>query len=201
MGIAITDPPDAEPLSLEEFKAHSRIDSDADDTYIGSLIQAAREYVESVTALQLMRAEFTVTLNRFPMDDYIDLPNGPLHEVETITYIDTAGDSQVLSDSDYEIDTGVMPGRIYIDRSVGWPTVKSQRNAVEIVYTAGWANSGEVPEKARHAIRFLAANWYENREPIGPSGMVATIPFAAEALIANLKLRGTPNSVALGLYA
>lgn len=36
-----------EPVTLEEAKAHLRVEFDDDDTYITALISAAREYVES----------------------------------------------------------------------------------------------------------------------------------------------------------
>ena len=58
MGLKLVEAPQMEPVSLEEAKAHLRMEStNAEDAYIGALISAARERVE----LFLRRALITQT--------------------------------------------------------------------------------------------------------------------------------------------
>ncbi len=46
---AIITPPAAEPLTLAQVKAHLRLDGNADDALLTSLIAAARRYLEATT--------------------------------------------------------------------------------------------------------------------------------------------------------
>ena len=46
-----------------------------------------------------------------------------------------------------------------------WPDLEDDRpGAVEITYVAGYGdNASDVPEDLRTALRFILADWYENR--------------------------------------
>ena len=200
MGISITTPPSGEPLSIDELKVHCNIDSDEDDDYLVALIGAARGTMESVTGRQFMRATYTVTLDRFPVDDYIELPGAPLHEITSISYVDSAGATQTFNSANYDVDNSTEPGRIYVDRGVGWPATANQRRAVTIVYTCGYEDADAVPERIKHLLRFLCGHWYENREASTAGIAVTDVPISANYLIGNLKVRGTLNSITYGLY-
>ena len=53
MGLKLVSPPEVEPLTLAEAKAHLRLDTDADDAYVSALITAARERIELFLRLAL----------------------------------------------------------------------------------------------------------------------------------------------------
>lgn len=182
MGLTLTTPPAEEPVTVDELKAHANIETDEDDTIIATYLKAARAKTEHFTWRQFVEADYTLTLDRFPTADYIDLPRPPLVSVESIEYYDTAGTLQTLSESSYSIDAGTEPGRIYIDRSVGWPSVADRRNAVSVLYTAGYGGAEDVPDDIKLSILMKAAHWYENREEVIVGVSVAPIPGASASL-------------------
>ena len=51
MTYALIHPPQAEPLTLADVKAHLRLDSGDEDTLLAALIRAAREHLERTTGL------------------------------------------------------------------------------------------------------------------------------------------------------
>jgi uncharacterized phiE125 gp8 family phage protein len=56
----------AEPVSLEEAKAHLRVDGTIDDAYIGALITAARTDAENRLQRSLTETTWRVTLGDVP---------------------------------------------------------------------------------------------------------------------------------------
>lgn len=181
------------------MKAHSHIDTSDDDAKIAALISAATEDTQSFLWRQLCTATFTLTLDRFPWSDYIDLPRPPLQSVTHVKYYDLSNNLQTLSSSDYEVDTSTEPGRIYIDRSTGWPSVYDRRNAVEIRFVAGYGAASAVPEMIRQSIFLKAAHWYENREAAIIGVSVTESPIAAQRLDRMNAFRGDMNIYACGL--
>jgi len=58
--------PASEPVLLEEAKDHLRVGINDDDTYIKSLVRAARQYIENLTGMQLVTATWQASYDRFP---------------------------------------------------------------------------------------------------------------------------------------
>lgn len=196
MGLAVTTAPASTPISTAEAKTHMRISHDDDDGYIATLIAAARDYLQSVCNKTFYTTTYTLKLDKFPLDDYIDMPMPPLVSVTGVSYVDAEGATQTFSSGSYTVDTYPHPGRIYVDRSVGWPTTYDQRNAVTIVYVAGYAT---VPDNIKHAMLLLVAEWYEHRES-GLVGVGYTHTPNLKWLVDNIKLRGNLNIIDCGVY-
>ncbi|GGA54196.1 head-tail connector protein [Pelagibacterium lentulum] len=55
-----------EPISLAQAKAHLRIEDDAEDGLIESLIAAARTHLEAITGSALLRQTWRVVLDAWP---------------------------------------------------------------------------------------------------------------------------------------
>lgn len=171
--------PAAEPVTRDEAKAWSRIDTAFDDSLIDALIKRAREHCEAITRSQFITATYALLMDGFPTacrpDVYrvterregtdIVLPRPPLVSVQSITYLDEAGATQTVTASDYVLSTYDAPGRIALANGKTWPSTLCQLNAVTIAYTAGYgATATEVPESIKLAMSLLIAHWYENRE-------------------------------------
>lgn len=184
MSTVVVTQPAIEPVSVADAKAHCRVVTTDDDSYIEALIAAARQYVEDNTRRKLI----TQTLDwrrdyGFPRG-YIELPYPPLQSVTSVTYVDGDGTTQTLSTSKYSVDTNSHTPRIYPVYSESWPTCRTEPNAVTVRYVAGYGDAAsDVPQGLRHAIKLLVAHWYEAREPIVTGTIVAQIPMSVQSLI------------------
>jgi len=170
-----------EPVTLDEAKAHLRIDHDDEDDHIAALITAARQWAEMYTRRQFISATYTLYLDWFPGE--IVVPRPPLISVTSISYLDTAGASQTLATSVYAVDAVALPGRIRLKFNESWPGTRTIENAVTVVYIAGYGAATAVPETAKAALKLLVAHLYENREPYIVGTSVSALPMAAKSLL------------------
>ena len=60
--------PAGEPVSLAEAKAFLRLDSDAEDGLLATLIAAARLHIESVSGKALLRQTWRLVLDDWPAE-------------------------------------------------------------------------------------------------------------------------------------
>jgi uncharacterized phiE125 gp8 family phage protein len=191
-GLRLVTPPESEPLTIAEAKHHLRIADGVnhDDHYVGSLIIAAREYVESYTNRQLLTATWDLTLDRFPHGvGPIYLPRAPLQSVVSVTYRDAAGVETVMEAANYEVNNAVEPGRIGLPWASGhWPIWSGSAASVVVVrFVAGYGSAGDVPKTLRQAMLLLVGHWFINREEVGRVG--GRVELAAHALM-NLNRMG-----------
>ena len=157
----------------------------AEDEKIFALITGARVLCEQRQNRAYITQTRTLTMDRFPIYAYpIEPPRPKLITVTTLKYVDTAGTQQIWDSSNYTVDIQSIPGRIYPVFGVIWPTPRAQRNAVEVIYTAGYGTTrADTPETVKQAMLLLLAHWFENREEIVLTGKPETLPQAAEALL------------------
>jgi hypothetical protein len=66
--------PAVEPVSVSEAKEHLRVDISDDDTYIGSLITAARKYCEEYLDRALVSQQLTMRMDTFPYEFELPRP-------------------------------------------------------------------------------------------------------------------------------
>ncbi len=171
--------PAVEPVTRDEAKAWSRIDTDYDDLVVDSLIKRAREHCEAITQRQFITATYALVMDGFPTwfrpDVYrvterregtdILLPAPPLVSVQSITYLDGTGATQTVAAADYVVSTYDDPGRIALASGKTWPLTLDQINAVTVAYTAGYGDTAaSVPESIKLAMLLLVSHFYENRE-------------------------------------
>jgi uncharacterized phiE125 gp8 family phage protein len=63
-------------------------------------------------------------------------------------------------------------------------SVNNQAFAQQKLVVAGYGGSHTVPEPIKQAILLLVGAWFENREAVLTGTIVATLPFAVDALLA-----------------
>lgn len=170
--------PAVEPVSTAEAKTHMRVTIATDDTYIDRLIQAAREWVEMVTARALINQTWDMYLDRFPSANEIEIPYPPLGSVTHVKYTDSDDTEATFTSDDYDVDTDSEPGRVVLGYTKTWPTATLRpMNPVTVRFVAGYGAAGaNVPERFRQAILLLVGEMYENREPQVTGTIVSNLP-------------------------
>lgn len=173
------------PVTLEEAKAHLRIDGTADDATLAAIIAAATQYVEQQTRQALTSTTFRLSLDTFPQDREIQLPRPPLQSVEAIKYTDATSQEQTLDPATYTVDTATKPGRIVLKPGQTWPSTDGSAASVRVEFTAGYGTGDDVPMLLRQAIKLTAGAWMELREGATDRRYDSLpVPFAVESIVA-----------------
>ncbi len=183
-GLTLQSAPSTEPMTTAQAKAHLRVDLTDDDTYIDSLIAAARAHVENVLGKRLVTQTWNLTLDEFPIGNReIMIPYGPVQSISSVVYTNTGGTSTTLSTSDYVLDTASLVARVYPAFTLIWPATREQRNSVVIRYVTGYGAYTTIPQNIVHAMKLLIGHWYGNRESVVLGAPVANLPQAVETLL------------------
>lgn len=184
----MTTGPAVEVMTTEVAKDHARVTRTDEHDLIDSYIVAARKKVERDTGLQLITATWVWKIADFPASDILFVPRNPLQSVTSITYVDTAGDTQTLATSVYDLGLTSKRGRIALAHGEVWPTVQREIDAVTITFKAGFGDaSTDVEPDLILANQMLVAHWYEFREPVLDGRLrqpPSIVPMGYENLIA-----------------
>jgi uncharacterized phiE125 gp8 family phage protein len=181
MGLTETSTVASEPLTLEQAKAHLRVDATAEDTLLQSYIASARQYAERVTGRAFGERTFELTLSSFPVGT-LYLPRPPLVQVDEITYLPANGSTrQTLPADQYLVDATRAPATVEpVER---WPGTARAPDAVRIAFTAG----SPVPDTALLAMQQLVAHWDANRLPVSERGDPQKVPISVDRLLRGLR--------------
>lgn len=164
MSLELVTAPTEEPVTVDEVKAHLRIDNDEDDVYLGLLIAAAREHAETRIRRQLCTATWKLRLDCFPCWQ-IDVPLPPLVSVTTLAYTDTGGTTQTLTENThFTKDIYREPARIIPAYGQVWPATRDTVNAVSLTFVAGYGGADSVPQAIRYGILLLVGRMFQTRE-------------------------------------
>lgn len=158
-------PPASKPVTLAEAKAHLRVDTADDDTYINSLIDVATQIVdgrEERVAITLMSQTWELSLDAFPTTE-IQLPRHPVISITSVMYDAEDGFEQEYDSANYTFDPD---GWLFLNTGQSWPTPIDAFNSVRIRYVAGHADAAEIPAPIRHAILLLIGHYYQSREEV-----------------------------------
>lgn len=164
--VVVQTAPTLEPITLDEVKEHLRHEETEDEAYLFALIRTAREKLEEELGRAFLQQTIDLTLDRFPEDGcYLYLPRSPVVSVTYVKYVDSGGSLVTWDPALYAISLPSVPPRIYPVYGQIWPYERSQMDAVQVRYIAGWGTTrGAVPEMLRLGLKTLIAHLYEYRE-------------------------------------
>lgn len=179
-------PPAVEPVSLTQAKTQCRVDTDAENDYIQSLIGVSRQYVEDTLDITLCTTVWEARYDLFPIWAIV-LPRPPMAAANvTVTHRFGDGTNGTMTSAagDFQVDSNVVPGRIYPLWARSWPATRGDENSVVVRYTAGYgADGANVPAVAKHMILLLTAHLFESRQP-AVAGGVTSVPYTFDTLLA-----------------
>lgn len=199
----VVTPPAVQPLDWEaQVKSHLRLDSEQEKERVMSvLVPAADQLARSSTNLSLVDRTLKLTLDEFPCSDRaLELPRAPLKSVTHVKYIDGNGVQQTWSTGDYVVsgksadypppdDSPPSPGLIYPAYGKTWPATRSQRNAVEVQYVAGYGATHEsIPALLRAGMLLIVGELFERREHAIVGAIITEVPLAATRLFAKFRV-------------
>ena len=184
-------PPAVEPVTVAEAKAHLRVDTSDDDTYIGTLITAAREWCEQYLDRTLVHTQWVMRFDRFPPsgEEPVELPRPPMVTSGTatavsVTFTSEAGATSTYSTSQYRVDRNATPGAIKPTYGATWTPHREDDNSISVTWWAGYGAAGSsVPATIRHAMLMLVGHWYENRSSVLVGSISKEMEFAVISLL------------------
>jgi len=192
MALKLITPPLAEPVSLGQAKDHCRVDGDTENSFITSLIVAAREYCEGYQRRAYVTQTWELWLDACPDKDHITIPRPPLQTVTSVKYYGTDNVEYTMDPVDYFVDNKSEPGRLALTYMKSWPTITLRPvNAVVVEFTAGYPPvggdppdpAGNVPQMVKQAMLLLIGHWHENREAVLTGSISKEIEFAVKAIL------------------
>ena len=163
MRLKVIVPPVSEPVSLQEMCAYLRLDCDEEQSLIGQLIKAARQYCEDFQHRAYLRQ--TLELVDRPINNILELPRSEnLQEVLSVS--SNNGRYTVVQD---------LLARLCFT---------AEKSNVTVRYVTGVEDAAGVDEQVKLAIKLLVAHWFENRTAVSFSNAVPReVPLAVKALL------------------
>lgn len=192
--------PAVEPVSLDQMRAHLRVDYDDEDDLIRGYVTAARQRLEKRCGRAFVQQTWELQTDAFE-DEGFEIPKPPTVSISSVKYLDEDQGEQTVSSADYALVNGGDWASTLILIGDAWPDDLADRpDAVRIRFVAGWAPDGvvdpetnpddyvaNVPADIKQAVLFLADHLYNNRSEVmlQPTRQeIALIPSTVDAFIA-----------------
>ena len=171
-------------IDIEQVHQQCRIDDEVEDAYIaGVLIPGVCGLFEQETGCKLLTTVIEDRLPCWPGTGRIDLRWGQLQAVASISYLDVAGDLQVLDPGLYQVDATTLPGEVHRAPGKPLPAMLQHPSALRVRYSAGFGDTAEaVPPNARLWLLAHVAHFVANRE--ATASKLDPLPFVANLIAA-----------------
>lgn len=187
MTLTLVTPPAVEPLSVAQAAAHLRLAEGDDDAMVSALILAARQHLDGATGV-LGRCLITQQWSwqtEVLRPCGLRLPLLPVLSVDTVTFTDSDGVSQVLAADQYR----VIGDLLLPAHGAVWPAVQRSPGAVQVIFTTGYGDTADtVPAPIRQAMLLLIGHWYDNRDAVNVGNIVTSFPLAVDALLSPFRV-------------
>lgn len=180
MRVTVITPP--QPIvSMDEARAHLRVDEGEEDLLISSLIDVATAWLDGPDGWlgrALGEQVLEARLDTWPRP--LRLPCPPLLSVEAASYVDPNGVVQQIPIVGGLLDLG------------SWPCVRGREGDIVIRYRAGYVSSNgasTVPAPIRHAILLMVSHLFNNRDAVTvTAAQPAKLPLGVDALLSPFRV-------------
>jgi len=180
--------PVLEPVTLAQAKQFIRVSDNAEDSFITTLITAARLHVEGTTGRALIAQSWRVICDAWPRDRLVSLPVSPMISLTAITAYDENGAPATLALAQFQPETSTSPARIFLPSPVSGAPVLREHSGIEIDYVAGYGSAAsDVPADLTQAVLSLVGYWFENRDAVVIAGSGSVVPSGFDKMISRFK--------------
>lgn len=185
------------PLTLEEVKAHCRVDHNDEDDLIYALLTGATAYMDGWSGTLGLCLVSQIWRQDFDAFNYrLRLPLFPVIRVEAdgaitgdpcgVRYLDVNNVEQTVGVTNYDLLVDDEGAFVRFNDTYSFPTTRVlQGPRVSVTFAAGFgADAPTVPQTIRQALLLLIGHWYANRETINVGTITSEIGFTVGALSA-----------------
>lgn len=171
-------------VSLEEARAHCRVDHTEEDALLAAYLAAAHQYAEAVLRRAVHPGTYELVLERWPANE-VELPQpvGARVTVDSVRYVDQGGEEQTLDPAVYFAYTDPDPATVFPAWRQRWPALRRGPGAVRIRFTAAYPAGGVIPGGITTAVLLLVGHWYLHRESVVTGTITAAVPQGVEMLL------------------
>lgn len=184
-----------EPIDLTEAKTFLRVDHSTEDTFIESMITAARLWVETYTRRTLCHETWDLRYRNFPQPTLpLIIPRAPVSSVTSITYLDGDGASHTWDAANYALRTLAGPtagrGWIEVTPSTDYPALSTEAEyPVTVRVVSGYgANAFSVPAGIKAAVYLLLGDLYASRQETVTGTITSKAQTTVEKLLGPYRL-------------
>lgn len=176
--LKIITPPTAQPLSLDQVKAHLRVTDDNEDLFLDELINAACNFCEAETGRALMPQEWSLTES---VNCRLVLRKLPVTSIISIKHIDEQGNEQIIDPARYRLinHSDSAPAWVAFLDAAALPS----SGYANVFFRCGYADADAVPPALKRWMLLHIGHWYMNRESVNiSSNITSTLPFVDSLL-------------------
>jgi uncharacterized phiE125 gp8 family phage protein len=164
-------------LTVADIKTFGRIDTNAEDSLILALRDAAAQYIEDYCNTSIGDRNALAYLEHFYTST---MPRGPVNSITQVEYLNIADQWTVLDSSKYWVDIERQRARIQFDNTPDLYDDAYHRVRITLNYGIP---ENQVPQSIKQAMRLLTLSMYDNRNATDHRGNANAIPEAVHALI------------------
>lgn len=147
---------------VDEFKQFARIDNNAENTSLQTILATAFQACEKYLGRALITRRMQYGINVLSRE--VDLPYPPLQSVDGVYIRQEDGSLEAIPTTDYYALTERIPGSVVFVQTKALPVAESEADPFVIKYTAGYGdNLCDIPDAIRQAIIVWANDIYQNR--------------------------------------
>lgn len=188
MPLTLVTPAVAEPVTLDEVKAHLRIGFDHDDDLLLSMIGRATGFLRKNNSLVTVRETWKQSFRASSVRDagaWLPLALWPASSISSVKYYDADDTLTTVSSGDYYAAGLTMNPPCVVPKSGGWGWGLSASHPlpIEVTYVAGFGDAGDVPQMVKDIVTLLVTHAYEQRNAVDPGNYYQTIPWGLKAML------------------
>ena len=162
--LVMTTDPAVEPVGLDEMKVYLKIDDDADDELLQTMITASVAECENFTGRALISRSYSLFMDVFPEQGSVTLSKPPMVSVTQILTYDAADVPSIWSADNYFVDDASLAARVILKEQGQVPIPARLVNGIEIQYIAGYGTAtDDVPSALISGIKRRVTELYEHR--------------------------------------